>query len=129
MRTTPDSITSLLPGEVFVFGSNLEGRHGAGAAKAALKFGAIMGQGFGPAGQTYAIPTKGYELETLPIEKIAEWVRVFDLYTQENPQLTFLVTKIGCGLAGYRCDEMAWLFGGMGPNVVLPLEFLYVLND
>lgn len=128
-RYTPDRITHLAAGEIFVFGSNRAGRHGAGAAKTALdKFGARMGCGEGLQGRSYAIPTKDDRVRTLPLVSIAAHVRRFLKYAGRNPDLTFIVTKIGCGLAGYNVSEIAPLFRqsptlDVPPNVILPKEF------
>ena len=103
-RTTPERITSLQPNEIFVFGSNLRGMHGGGAAYIAYRsFGAIMGQGVGLQGQSYAIPTMQGGVETI------------------RP-LTFLVTRIGCGIAGFTDDEISPLFEKAHDveNIVLP---------
>lgn len=120
-------IKSLKPNEVFVFGSNEAGRHGAGAAKTALQWGAKWGQGEGLAGQTYAIPTKDTMVRTLPKYKIYHYVKRFLEFALENPDLTFLVTPIGCDLAGYKPHEMSSAFrlrGKIPKNVILPSEFL-----
>ena len=99
-RTTPEFITSLEPNEIFVFGSNLKGMHGGGAAYIAYrKFGAIMGQGVGLQGQSYAIPTMQGGVET-----IRPYVDEFIQFAKEHPTLTFLVTRIGCGIAGFTDD-------------------------
>ena len=117
-RTTPEFITSLEPNEIFVFGSNLRGLHGGGAAYiASRKFGAVMGQGVGLQGQSYAIPTMQGGVET-----IRPYVDDFIAFAGQHPELTFLVTRIGCGIAGFTDEEMAPLFEqahGM-ENVVLP---------
>ena len=105
-RTTPEFITSLEPNEVFVFGSNLRGMHGGGAAYIALrKFDAVMGQGVGLQGQSYAIPTMQGGVET-----IRPYVDEFIAFAKQHPELTFLVTRIGCGIAGFTDDEIAPLF-------------------
>ena len=117
-RTTPDFITELQPKEVFVFGSNLAGMHGGGAARLAYhKFGAIMGQGVGLQGQSYAIPTMQGGVET-----IRPYVDEFILFAKEHPELTFLVTRIGCGIAGFTDEEIAPLFAQAHDieNIVLP---------
>lgn len=117
-RTTPEFITELQPGEIFVFGSNLKGMHGGGAAYAAYrKFGAIMGQGVGLHGQSYAIPTMQGGVET-----IRPYVDEFIRFAQEHPELTFLVTRIGCGIAGFTDDDIAPLFEKAQDieNIVLP---------
>ena len=111
-------ITQLGPGEVFVFGSNAAGWHAGGAAATALeKFGAGQGQGHGLHGQSYAIDTMS-GFETLPAE-----VAAFLAFTVGHPELTFLVTEVGCGIAGYSPAEIAPLFRGAGANVVLPERF------
>ena len=117
-RTTPEFITELKPNEIFVFGSNLKGMHGGGAAYIAYrKFGAIMGQGVGLQGQSYAIPTMQGGTET-----IRPYVDEFIRFAADHPQLTFLVTRIGCGIAGFTDDEIAPLFADAHnmENIVLP---------
>ena len=117
-RTTPEFITSLQPGEIFVFGSNLQGMHGGGAARIArLKFGAIMGQGVGLQGQSYAIPTMQGGVET-----IRPYVDEFIAFAKVHPELTFLVTRIGCGIAGFTNEEISPLFAEAHhvENIVLP---------
>lgn len=111
-------------GEVFVFGSNLAGVHGAGAAKVAnLKYGAKYGKGFGRMGQSYAIPTKNIRIETLPIINIADWVKFFKDYVKTVPEETFFVTRIGCGLAGYTDDQIAPLFRNSNFNCNFPEQW------
>ena len=105
---------------IFVFGSNEAGRHGTGAAKAARKHGAIYGQGRGRQGDSYAIPTKDKHLETRPLQSIALDVQIFIEYANAHPELTFEVTRIGCGLAGYKDGDIAPMFRGAPPNCVLP---------
>ena len=117
-RTTPEFIEELKPGEIFVFGSNLEGMHGGGAAYVAhRKFGAIWGQGVGLQGQSYGIPTMQGGVET-----IRPYVDEFLVFAKQHPELTFLVTRIGCGIAGFRDSEIAPLFEKTHDmeNVVLP---------
>ena len=117
-RTTPEFISELKPGEIFVFGSNLRGMHGGGAAYAAYrKFGAIMGQGVGLQGQSYAIPTMQGGVET-----IRPYVDEFIAFAKAHPELTFLVTRIGCGIAGFTDDEISPLFKQAHniDNIVLP---------
>lgn len=105
-RTTPDYITSLQPGEIFVFGSNLAGMHGGGAARIArLHFGAVLGNGDGPQGQSYAIPTMQGGVDT-----IRPYVDKFIDYAKAHPAQTFLVTPIGCGIAGFTPEDIAPLF-------------------
>lgn len=101
--------------EVFVFGSNESGVHGAGAARQAhIEFGALYKMGFGyyecSKGRTFAIPTKDWNIQTLDKERISFYVDRFVAFAEENPQLTFLVTDIGCGLAGYTPEEIAPMF-------------------
>ena len=117
-RTTPEFITELQPNEIFVFGSNLKGMHGGGAAYIAYrKFGAIMGQGVGLQGQSYGIPTMQGGVET-----IRPYVDEFIEFAKEHPDLTFLVTRIGCGIAGFMDEEIAPLFvkAHEVENIVLP---------
>jgi hypothetical protein len=116
---------------IFVFGSNLAGRHGKGAAKdAILKHGAIYGQGIGPQGRAYAIPTKDENLQVLPIFRIKEYVTEFLEYAKAHPEEEFYVTKVGCGLANYSEDTMAPLFWGAPPNCSLPDGWrAYVFNQ
>lgn len=121
-------ITTLQPNEVFVFGSNLAGIHGAGAAKQAAKWGAKWGVGCGHRGQTYALPTKDQRIKTLPLAVIAVHVKTFLRYATQNPQLNFLLTPIGCGLAGYSPDDIAPMFANAPSNVVVPDEFREVLT-
>lgn len=116
-------ITELKPNQVFVFGSNLAGRHGKGAAKTALKWGAAYGTGTGRQGKTYAIPTKDHEIKTLDLWRIKFHVMDFLCYAMRHPELQFLVTPIGCGLAGYRPSQIKNFFDNAPPNVVLPPEF------
>lgn len=131
MDCTPTYITELNENEIFVFGSNLAGRHGAGAAKIALKWGAVYGQGVGLHGNTYAIPTKDGQIKTLPINIIKQFVDDFILFAENNTELKFLVTAIGCGLAGYKETDIAPLFKDCVKlhNVVLPMTFIEVLNS
>jgi hypothetical protein len=132
-RITPDNITSLEEEEIFVFGSNLAGRHGAGAARAALQWGAVMGEGIGHFGQTYAIPTKdALVLRPLALDEIQIFVDEFILYARrrENRKKIFLVTEIGCGLAGFSVEQIAPLFKEAVdlPNVALPSRFRELLS-
>ena len=109
---------------IFVFGSNLAGRHGKGAALAALRFhGAVYGQGEGLQGQSYGIPTKDHRLEALPLAAIAEAVQRFLAFARSRPDLTFEVTAIGTGLAGYKPSQIALLFRSAPTNVHLPSVF------
>lgn len=106
---------------IFVFGSNLAGRHGKGAALCALRqHGAIYGVGEGKAGNSYAIPTKDRNIQTLPLEDIKRHVGIFLHHAAMNWSDQFNVTRIGCGLAGYRETDIAPMFEEAGPNVHLP---------
>lgn len=103
---TPEMITELRDNEIFVFGSNLAGMHAGGTARFAYnKFGAIWGQGEGLQGQSYAIPTMQGGVET-----IAPYVDTFIAFAQAHPELHFLVTPVGCGIAGFNEQEIAPLF-------------------
>ena len=126
MNISNPNICFLQKNEVFVFGSNEAGIHGAGAARAAYdKFGAVLGQGYGFAGSSFAIPTKDKSIETLPISKIKIYVDKFIIYAAEHAELDFLVTKIGTGLAGLSVEEIAPLFEDAIHinNIYLPREF------
>jgi hypothetical protein len=117
-RTTPERITELQPNEIFVFGSNLSGMHGGGAALIAYrKFGAIWGQGVGLQGQSYGIPTMQGG-----VESIKPYVDEFIDFAKAHSELTFLVTRIGCGIAGFTDSEIAPLFEAAHEveNIVLP---------
>jgi len=125
-RVTPDYIDQLQPNEVFVFGSNLAGFHGGGAAALAVrKFGAIYGQGTGLQGQSYAIPTMHGG-----VDMIAPYVDEFINFAKANPELFFLVTRVGCGIAGFQDEEIAPLFRDaiQLENVALPNSFLKLLE-
>lgn len=104
-------------GAIFVFGSNLAGRHGKGAALAArLEYGARYGQGIGRQGQSYAIPTKGHQLEVLPLEVVRTHVEEFLQYARAHPDLSFFVTRVGCGLAKNDNPRVAPLFSAAPKN-------------
>jgi hypothetical protein len=131
MNITPDNITSLKDDEVFVFGSNVAGRHGKGAAKTAMKWGAKYGQGFGIQGRTFAIPTMNAKISNkLSIAKIEDYVQRFIEYAANHPELKFFVTEIGCGLAGWTPKDIAPLLWGCDKmtNVYLPQKFWRVLQ-
>ena len=122
IRIAPSYISKLAPNEVFVFGSNLEGMHGGGAALTAYKkFGAVWGQGVGLQGQSYAIPTMQGGVET-----IKPYVDEFIQFARKHPDLRFLVTPIGCGIAGFKPSQIAPLFKEAKNifNIYLPKEFL-----
>ena len=109
---------------IFVFGSNLAGRHGKGAALWARQHrGAVYGQGSGLQGASYAIPTKDGSLRTLPLTSIRRHVDDFVAFARSRPDLTFQLTPIGCGLAGYGHAQIAPLFAAAPANVTLPAEF------
>jgi len=106
---------------IFVFGSNEAGRHGAGAAKYAAEHrGAVMGEGVGHHGNSYAIPTKDFSIKTLPLPKVEEYVNGFIAYANLYPELRFDVTRIGCGLAGFTDEQIAPLFEHAPKNCDLP---------
>ena len=122
-RTSPKWIDKLEKDEIFVFGSNLSGFHGGGAAALAMKWGAIWRQGVGLQGQTYAIPTMQGGVET-----IKPYVDEFLAFAKQHPELKFLVTEIGCGIAGFTSEDIAPLFRAAidekFENVYLPESFL-----
>ena len=118
---TPERITSLRADEVFVFGSNLAGMHGGGAARVAYeRFGAVWGCGVGLQGQSYAIPTMQGGVKT-----IKPYVDEFIDFARSRPDLFFYVTRIGCGIAGFADSEIAPLFAAARavPNICLPESF------
>ena len=125
-RYTPEIIESLAPNEIFVFGSNLLGRHQGGAARTArIRFGAVMGVGVGSQGRSYAIPTMQGGVET-----IKPYVDQFIAFARSKPELKFLVTRIGCGIAGFEDEEIAPLFAdAIGvENIILPESFVKVIQ-
>jgi len=133
MRITPKIVKKLKDNEIFVFGSNRQGRHSLGAALTAKnKFGAIYGQSRGLQGQSYAIVTK--ELRSnysqVTIQEVKSEVDVFIQFTKDNQNLTFYVTEIGCNLAGFTPEEIAPLFKECKKlkNVYLPERFLNILK-
>jgi len=116
--------------EIFVFGSNLAGRHGAGAAlHARRKHGALYGVGIGIQGNSYGIPTKDCNIRTLPLAVIRMHVDRFIKYAKENQFMTFNVTRIGCGLAGYKDKDIAPMFSDAPINCNLPKEWSYLNAD
>lgn len=121
-RFTPVNISALDANEIFVFGSNLAGAHGGGAARLAYKrFGAVWGQGVGLQGQCYAIPTMQGGVET-----IKPYVDEFIRFAKQNPRKIFLVTRIGCGIAGFADEDIAPLFASAVDveNIILPHSFV-----
>ncbi len=124
-RVTSDHVDHLEENEVFVFGSNANGQHNGGAAAQAMhSFGAIWGQGEGRQGQSYAIPTTG------GIAEMSAAVKRFTSYAATHPELRFLVTRVGCGAAGYTVGQVAPLFNDCLSleNVALPSEFWDILG-
>ena len=122
---TPERISELKPNEIFVFGSNLAGSHGGGAARLAYdRFGAIWGQGVGLQGQSYGIPTMHGGVDV-----IKPYVDEFIEFAKQHPEYNFLVTKIGCGIAGFAIEEMAPLFQQAidVENIILPKDFVEVI--
>ena len=122
-RISPQWINHLEPNEIFVFGSNLQGSHGGGAAAIAYeKFGAVWGEGVGLHGQTYAIPTMHGG-----VEAVKPYVDEFLTFAKAHPNLKFLVTEIGCGIAGFTVEEIAPLFKSAIDenieNIYLPERF------
>ena len=129
-RVTPDKITKLNDNEIFVFGSNLSGRHGKGAAKIALGWGARYGQASGIQGKTYGIPTKDASIRrTLSIEEIKPFVDDFIEFAKANENLIFLVTEIGTGLANHTKENIAPLFRESVnyKNIYLSKDFWFIL--
>ena len=125
-RISPRVINKLGENEIFVFGSNLHGQHGGGAARVAYEqFGAVWGQGVGLYGKTYAIPTMYGG-----VDMIKPYVDEFIAFARLHPELKFLVTRIGCGIAGFTDEEMAPLFAEASSvtNIFLPESFYNVLS-
>lgn len=130
-RTTPDNITKLEPNEIFLFGSNQGGKHGKGAAKTALGWGAKWGQAAGLQGRTYGIPTKDASIRrTLTVEEIKPYVDEFIQFAKDHPHLHFYVTEIGCGLANHKPKDIAPLFAEAVEveNISLPAKFWHKLQ-
>ena len=126
-KYTPEFITELADDEVFVFGSNLRGMHGGGAAATAHRcFGAVWGQGVGLQGQSYAIPTMQGGVKT-----VKPYVDEFIEFAKCHPELRFLVTKIGCGIAGFREEQIAPLFAEAidVKNIILPRDFVEIIKN
>ena len=126
-KFTPNKIASLQNNEIFVFGSNLDGLHGGGAARVAYqKFGAQWGKGVGMQGKSYGIPTMHGGVEV-----IKPYVDEFIEFALSNKEYTFLVTRIGCGIAGFKADEIAPLFAKAIDleNVLLPKDFVAVIEN
>ncbi len=131
MNTVNNIITELSNNEIFVFGSNEAGRHGKGAAKTAMKWGAVYGQAEGLQGRTYGIPTVNAAIRgSVGIAKIKIYVDRFIEFAKAHPELHFLVTEIGCGLAGLNIKQVAPLFKEATAleNVSLPIRFIKMLE-
>lgn len=135
-KYTPENILDVADDEVFVFGANRAGKHGAGAAQQALRWGAVMGQ-IGLVGRTYGLCTKDENIITLPLSEIQKEVNKFAATAKTFPRKTFLVTKVGCGLAGMTVGEIAPLFSeiyagiedGSIKNILLPREFCEFIDN
>lgn len=113
-----------LPNAVLVFGSNLAGRHGAGAAATARTlYGAVLGVGEGLMNRSYALPTKDAQIRTRTLADIEASVAEFRRCVRDHPELLFVMTRVGCGLAGYTDAQIAPLFHDMPENVMLPLAW------
>ena len=113
---------------IFVFGSNLAGRHGKGAALFARRYhGALYGQGIGLQGNSYAIPTKDANLKTLSLHSIERHILDFKIFSSNNPDLIFNITRIGCGLAGYTDEVIAPMFLPIQDNWIIPKEWEYIV--
>lgn len=118
MEETPEVISELGPHDVFVFGSNAGGLHGGGAARIAYeRFGAIWGEGHGHHGQSYAIDTMS------GLDELAREARSFVHYSSAHPHHRFLLTPVGCGIAGHTPAQVAPLFAGLPANVTIPASF------
>lgn len=119
----------MITGKIFVFGSNLAGRHGKGSALEALKHhGAIYWQGRGLQGSSYAIATKDERLRILPLDYIKLQVDAFLDFVERYPDFEYTVVAIGCGLAGYQPEQIAPFFAKAPSNVLLPPEFVRILR-
>lgn len=131
MKGVTPFVTQLDENQVFVFGSNEVGRHGRGAAKLAKQWGAKNGVGEGLSGKTYGIPTKDKSIKTLSKCKILKYVGTFIKFASQRVDLVFLVTEIGCGLAGYSPSDIAPMFVDALhlTNVFLPLSFWEILSN
>ena len=117
------------PDHIFVYGANEAGRHGAGAALWATKNRGARNGKIKFYGQSYGIPTKDKWIMTLPLDKIKPYVDEFIEFAKEHPELKFQITPIGCGLAGYKPEQIAPMFKNVPNNCLLPEEFVEILND
>ena len=132
MRVSAKHIDKLEDDEVFVFGSNTEGMHAGGAARMAMNWGAVYGKAFGLQGKTFAIPTVDYTRSgKMSIDEIKKYVDEFLDFTIKNKDKKFLVTEIGCGIAGFKVSEIAPLFRKAleYSNVYLPERFINYLKE
>ena len=120
-----ESIIKNLPEDTtFVFGSNMAGDHSAGASKTAFEhFGAVKGVGRGWAGKSFAIPTMNEHLQQMPLSQIQHYVDDFKIYTKNHPSHKYFITSIGCGVSGYKIEEIAPMFKGISHNVIFPASF------
>ena len=120
-----ESIVKTLPEDtVFVFGSNLAGKHHGGAAAIAVEhFGALLGVGRGWSGQSFAIPTMNEHLQQMPLSQIQHYVDDFKIYTKNHAKNKYFLTAVGCGIAGYTVEEIAPMFKGISRNVIFPASF------
>ena len=133
-RISSSKITQLEDNEVFVFGSNTQGAHGGGAARTAMNWGAIYGQAYGLQGKTFAIPNVDYTKSgKMAVSEIKKYVDKFLDFTLNHKDKKFLVTEIGCGIAGFKIEEMAELFRealkDKYDNVYLPQRFVDYLKN
>ena len=132
MRVSEKHIDKLEDDEVFVFGSNTEDMHAGGAARMAMNWGAVYGKAFGLQGKTFAIPTVDYTRSgKMSIDEIKKYVDEFLDFTIKNKDKKFLVTEIGCGIAGFKVSEIAPLFRKAleYSNVYLPERFINYLKE
>ena len=132
MKITPFKIEKLEPNQIFVFGSNECGIHGGGAARLAYdRFGAELGIGWGMSGQSFALPTKDWNIGTLEISDIEFYVNRFEHFVKLHTDLEFIITRVGCGLAGYDAEDIAPLFKNFIDidNVYLPEQFIEIINN
>lgn len=120
-----ETIIKNLPEDtIFVFGSNMAGTHAGGAAKIALQhFGAMHGVGRGWAGQSFAIPTMNEHLQQMPLSQIEHYIDDFKIYVLNHTQMQFFITAVGCGVAGYKVEEIAPMFKGIAHHVIFPESF------
>jgi hypothetical protein len=128
MKFIPNKIKELKENQVFVFGSNKAGIHGKGAALTARqRFGAIMGAGKGLQGRSYAIPTKDFNIKKIGLDEIRKYVTEFLSFAKEHKETEFLVTEIGCGLAGNEPDDIALMFKDHSDNIIVSERFHRIL--